>query len=219
MQVAFPIAASGAQLLDGPAGALEVLFDMPDGPAIGTAVVTHPQPLMGGHAQHKIPQLLARALREAGWQVARPNFRGVGRSAGAHDAGQGESDDVLALCDALRAGVPGLPLALVGFSFGAYVQARVAHALAAQGRPAWRVALAGMPFGTVASGRRFDTPQGLPDALVVHGERDEVVPLDNVLQWARPATQPVVVVPGADHFFSGRLPLLRRLVLRHLHVG
>lgn len=209
-------AASGAQLLDGPAGALEVLFDAPSAGPVGIAIVTHPQPLMGGHAQHKIPQLLARALRDAGWFVARPNFRGVGRSAGTHDHGAGEAADVLDLAAAMRTAWPGQPLALVGFSFGAYVQARVAQALAAQGAPAWRVALAGMPAGTVQSGRQFDTPQGLADALVVHGERDEVVPLANVLDWARPGVQPVVVVPGADHFFSGRLPVLRQQLLGHV---
>lgn len=209
-------ATDGAQLLEGPAGVLEVLFDAPAAEPAGIAIVTHPQPLMGGHAQHKVPLLLARALRDAGWWVARPNFRGVGRSAGTYDEGVGEAADVLALAAALRAARPGLRLALAGFSFGAYVQARVAQALAAQGAPAWRVALAGMPAGTVQSGRRFDTPQGLADALVVHGEQDAVVPLANVLDWARPGVQPVVVVPGADHFFSGRLPVLRQLVLAHL---
>ncbi|MFT3717549.1 alpha/beta hydrolase [Pseudorhodoferax sp.] len=215
-----PAAPAGVQLLDGPAGPMEVLLDAPAGvqgtTAAGIAVVTHPQPLLGGHARHKLPQFLARALAEAGWQVARPNFRGVGASAGVHDEGRGEADDVLALCAALRAAWPGRRLALLGFSFGAFVQARVAHALAARGEPAWRVGLAGMPFGSVPSGRRFDTPGGIADALVVHGERDEVVPLANVLDWARPGTQPVVVVPGADHFFTGRLPVLRQLMLAHL---
>lgn len=209
-------AGNGAQLLDGPAGPMEVLFDMPDAAPVGMAIVTHPQPLMGGHAQHKIPQLLGRALRDVGWVVARPNFRGVGRSAGVHDEGQGESEDVLALSATLRAAYPGVRLALLGFSFGAYVQARVAHALAAQGTPAWRVGLAGMPFGTVQSGRKFDTPDGIADALVVHGECDEAVPLSNVLHWARPQLHPVVVVPGADHFFTGKLHVLRQLVLQHL---
>lgn len=207
---------SGSQLLDGPAGALEVVFDLPAVAPVGIAVVTHPQPLLGGHAQHKVPQLLARALCEAGWLVARPNFRGVGRSAGAHDAGQGETEDVLALCAALRTTWPAQRLALLGFSFGAFVQARVARALLDAGQPAWRVGLAGMPFGTVESGRRYDTPDGIPDALVVQGERDTVVPLSLVLDWARPSLQPVVVVPGADHFFTGKLPVLRRLMLQHL---
>lgn len=213
---AIDLRAPGPQQLDGPAGAMEILLDLPAGARAGVAVVAHPQPLLGGHAGHKVPQVLARGLCEAGWLVVRPNFRGVGRSAGTHDAGAGETDDLRWLADTLCASLPGERLALVGFSFGAFVQARVARALADEGRPAWRTCLAGVPSGEVAGGRRYDTPDGLPDTLVIHGERDERVPLAAVLDWARPATQPVVVVPGADHFFTGRLPLLRTLVLAHL---
>jgi alpha/beta superfamily hydrolase len=209
---------SGSRLLEGPAGSMEVIFDLPKGSATGIAIVAHPQPLLGGHAMHKVPQVLARGLCDAAWLVARPNFRGVGRSAGMHDAGVGETDDILALCQALRDACPSLRLALVGFSFGAFVQARVARALADRGRPAWRVCLAGMPSGKVDGQRCYDTPDGIPDALVVHGERDERVPLQAVMDWARPQVQPVVVVPGADHFFTGRLHVLRSLVLSHLAI-
>jgi alpha/beta superfamily hydrolase len=96
------------------------------------------------------------------------------------------------------------------------VQARVAHALAGRGQPAWRVLLAGMPAGEVDGQRRYDPPQGLAETRVVHGELDTIVPLRSVLDWARPQAQPVVVVPGADHFFSGKLPVLRALLLAHL---
>ncbi|MGM9491946.1 alpha/beta hydrolase [Ideonella sp. YS5] len=206
----------GAQFLDGPAGPIEVLIDLPKAQLRGVVVVAHPQPLLGGNALHKVPQFLARGLAEAGWLVARPNFRGVGSSAGTHDGGIGETQDVLALCRALREMQAPQPLALVGFSFGAFVQARVARALADADAPARRVVLAGMPSGEVDGGRRYDTPEGIPDAMVVHGERDERVPLQAVFDWARPHSQPVVVVPGADHFFTGRLPVLRSLVLSHL---
>jgi alpha/beta superfamily hydrolase len=206
---------SGAALIDGPVGTMEVIFDVPKHPARGFAIVAHPQPLLGGNAQHKVPQLLARGLWEAGWLVARPNFRGVGRSAGVHDAGRGETDDVLALTEALREAVPGASLMLVGFSFGAFVQARVAEMLVQRQAPAWRTFLAGMPFGEVEGRRRYDTPRNLPDALVVHGERDDRVPLAAILDWGRPQGQPIVVVPGADHFFTGRLPQLRGLLLSH----
>ena len=207
---------TGPALLDGPAGEIEVVFDVPKATFQGVAVVAHPQPLLGGNAMHKVPHILARGLCDAGWLVARPNFRGVGRSAGVHDAGDGETDDLMALCERLRAMRPAAPLLLVGFSFGAFVQARVSRALADRGMPAWRTCLAGMPFGIVEGGRRYDTPDGLPDALVVHGECDERVPLQAVLDWARPQGHPVVVVPGADHFFTGRLPVLRQLVLAHV---
>lgn len=207
---------SGSQLLTGAAGPQEVIIDVPRGEPCGIAIVAHPQPLLGGHAMHKVPHLLARALCEAGWLVARPNFRGVGRSAATHDAGLGETQDLLLLHEQLRAAWPGLRMALVGFSFGAFVQARVARELADRGEAAWRVCLAGMPSGEVEGGRRYETPADIPNALVIHGEHDERVPLAAVLDWARPQVQPVVVVPGADHFFAGKLPVLRGLVLGHL---
>lgn len=206
---------SGPRLLHGAAGDMEVIFDVPARSPVGMAIVAHPQPLLGGNAMHKVPHLLARALCEAGWIVARPNFRVVGRSAGTHAAGIGETEDVLALRKHLLDGYPSLRLGLLGFSFGAFVQARVARALADGGTPAWRVCLAGMPAGEVAGQRHYDTPANVPDALVVHGERDERVPLASVFEWARPQAQPVVVVPGADHFFTGRLHILRALVLSH----
>lgn len=209
---------NGPTLLQGPAGPMEVVFDLPAAPLRGIAIVAHPQPLLGGSAVHKVPQVLARGLGEAGWLVARPNFRGVGRSAGSHDAGRGETDDLVALSQQLRGTQPGLPLALVGFSFGAFVQARVSDELARRGVPAWRTCLAGMPSGVVEGGRQYDPPASLSDALVVHGEQDERVPLRAVLDWARPTAQPVVVVPGADHFFAGRLPVLRSLVLAHVRL-
>lgn len=206
----------GAQLIDGAAGVIEVFLDQPSRQPVGVALVAHPQPLLGGGAQHKVPQFLARGLSGAGWLVVRPNFRGVGRSAGVHDSGDGEAEDLLSLALSLQTAVSSGKLALVGFSFGAFVQARVARRLSEMGCPAWRVALAGVPFGEVEGGRRYDTPDGFAQALVVHGERDDRVPLRAVFDWARPLGQPVVVVPGADHFFSGRLPLLRSLVLNHL---
>ncbi|NML15772.1 alpha/beta hydrolase [Azohydromonas caseinilytica] len=198
---------------------MEVFVDPPPDAPRGVAIVAHPQPLLGGSAQHKIPQLLGRALRDDGWLSLRPNFRGVGASQGAHDHGFGEAEDLLALAGRLRAEHEGLPLALVGFSFGAFVQARVARRLADAGRPAARVVLAGMPAGEVRSGRRFETPAAVDEALVIHGELDETVPLANVLDWARPQVKPVLVVPGADHFFTGKLPLLRSLTVSHLAGG
>ena len=207
---------AGTYLVEGPVGAMEVLVDAPKDAPRGIVVVAHPQPLLGGSAMHKIPLLLARTLRDAGWLAARPNFRGVGASQGAHDGGVGECDDLLALIKCLRELRPDLPLALVGFSFGAFVQSRVARALADREIPAKRVVLAGLPNGEVDGQRRYTPAGNLPSALIVHGENDEKVALSSVLDWARPQSQPIVVVPGADHFFTGRLPALRSLVLAHL---
>lgn len=208
---------AGTHLLDGPAGTMEVLVNVPSLPQpLGLALMAHPQPLLGGSAQHKIPHFLARAMAEAGWWVVRPNFRGVGQSAGRHDGGEGETDDLLWLIEQLHPSGTDLPLVLAGFSFGAYVQAKVAATLMAQGRTIHSVCLAGMPYGTVESGRTFDTPQGLTQALVLHGEHDRQVPLGLILDWARPSGQMVCVIAGADHFFTGRLPLLRRAILDFL---
>lgn len=216
MNTQLDVEQSGTQLLATPAGQMEVLVDSAQSAQKGLAVVLHPQPLMGGSARHKVPDYLAKGLVANGWATLRPNFRGVGQSTGVHDEGRGESQDVLGLVHTLRQQHPGDRIALVGFSFGAYVAACVSEALSDAGQPAWRICLAGMPFGAVAGGRHYDTPMNLADALVVHGEQDERVPLASVMDWARPATQPVVVVPGADHFFTGRLPTLRALVQRHL---
>lgn len=197
--------------IQGPAGTIEVLLDTPNEPPRGLVLIGHPQPLLGGSASHKVPQVLARALQEQGWLAARPNFRGVGGSQGVHDHGIGESDDMVCVARALRAQHPGQPLALVGFSFGAFVQSRVAATLA----PA-RVVLAGMPAGEVEGSRHYEPAPPVPGTLIVHGERDERVPLAAVLAWCGQHNQPVMVVPGADHFFTGKLPLLRTLVSEHL---
>jgi len=202
--------------IQGPAGTIEVLLDSPDVPARGLVLIGHPQPLLGGSATHKVPQVLARALQEQGWLVARPNFRGVGGSQGVHDQGIGETEDMLCVVQALRGQQPALPLALVGFSFGAFVQSRVAAALAQAGAAAGRVVLAGMPAGEVEGGRHYEPAAPMPGTLIVHGERDERVPLASVLAWCGQHNQPVMVVPGADHFFTGKLPLLRNLVAAHL---
>jgi alpha/beta superfamily hydrolase len=131
------------------------------------------------------------------------NFRGIGGSGGAWDEGRGEIDDALAVARALRR--DGEPFALAGFSFGAYVASQAAAGLAPD--ELVLVAPATQNF-TVA-----DVPSG---TLVIHGEADEVVPLASALDWARPRSQPVLVVPGCGHFFHGQLPLLKSLVARHL---
>ena len=207
----------GTHLVDGPVGSIEMMVDVPSSAApSGVVVIGHPQPLLGGSAQHKVPHFLAKGFAEAGFVAVRPNFRGVGKTEGAHDAGSGETDDLLSLIHSIRNERPDLPLHLVGFSFGAFVQAKVADALTKAGVPANSVCLAGMPYGEVEGGRSYDTPKGLANALVIHGEMDERVPLSSVFEWARPSNQVVTVIPGADHFFAGRLHILRSLMLEFI---
>ncbi len=195
----------------GPAGRIEILVDRPAIAPRGVGIVAHPHPLMGASARHKVPHVLAHALRDQGWLSLRPNFRGVGHSDGVHDEGAGEIDDLFELAQQARREHPGLPLALMGFSFGAYVQSHVAARLAARGQPARHVLLAGMPVGRVRDWRDYQ-PGAVDGAWLVHGERDERASLQALLDWARPRSHPVFVVPGADHFFTARLQLLRECV-------
>ena len=204
------------ELLPGPAGAIELWLDAPAQAPHGIALIAHPQPRLGGSAHHKIPVLLAKASRDLGWLAVRPNFRGVGDSAGSYDAGNGETADLLALLGQLRARHPGAPLALLGFSFGAYVQARVAAELARRGDAARHVWLAGMPGGVVVDGQSYQPPALPRGSVVVHGECDTRVPLAALLRWAEAVAQPVQVIAGADHFFRGKLPLLREALVAEL---
>jgi uncharacterized protein len=196
----------------GPAGTIEVLRDEPaaGNTLRGTAVIAHPHPLFGGTMDNKVVQTLARSFVQSGWAALRFNFRGVGASEGEHDEGRGETQDMLALI-ADQAGEG--PLAIAGFSFGSFVATRAVEALWGD-RAIEKIVL----VGTAAS--RFEVaslPHEAHDrTLVVHGEQDDTVPLMSVLDWARPQSLPVTVVPGGGHFFHGQLPLLKSLVLRHL---
>jgi len=196
----------------GPAGALEVAIDRPADAPRGTAVIAHPHPLFGGTLSNKVVQTLARACVATGWMAVRFNFRGVGQSAGVYDDGRGELDDLLSVVQA-QAGQG--PLVLAGFSFGAFVTSHAVARLAAE-RELAQVVL----VGTAAS--RFEVAPVAPElharTLVIHGEADDTVPLASVMDWARPQSLPVTVVPGGGHFFHGQLPLLRDLVARHLAV-
>ncbi len=197
-------------LIDGPAGAIEIAEDRPEGALRGTAVIAHPHPLFGGTLDNKVVQTLARAFHQAGWRTVRFNFRGVGASAGLHDEGRGELQDLLAVVAHAQ---PQGPLALAGFSFGAFVTSHAFAQLHAQ-RPVDKLVL----VGTAAS--RFQVApiplEAHERTLVIHGEADDTVPLSAVMDWARPQVLPVVVVPGGGHFFHGQLPLLKSLVVRHL---
>lgn len=194
----------------GTAGAIEVAIDQPTGVEAlrGVVVLAHPHPLFGGTMDNKVVQTMARAFLLMGYRTVRFNFRGVGGTEGTHDEGHGESDDLLAVIAAHR--VVDLPLALGGFSFGAYVTTLAAARLQGDQR-AERLLLVGP---STQRARPADVPE---DTVVIHGETDDVVPLPAVLDWARPQHLPVTVMPGVGHFFHGQLPRLRQLIVRHWH--
>ena len=191
----------------GPVGPLSVAVDTTtDVPQRGLAVVCHPHPLQGGTMDNKVVTTIARALTQRGWRVVRFNYRGVGGSAGAWDEGRGEVDDAMAVIAAHR--VAGEALVLGGFSFGGYIAASAAAKLP-EGEKAWRLVL------VAPSTVKHTVPPVPDDTLLIHGEADDVVPLSASMDWARPQALPVVVVPGAGHFFHGQLMLLKSLVLRN----
>jgi hypothetical protein len=195
----------------GPAGALEVAVDAPpaEAPVRGVAVICHPHPQHGGTMDNKVAQMLARSFVQLGYRAVRFNFRGVGASEGGWDEGRGEIDDALAVIAGQRAA--GLPLALAGFSFGAYVTSQAARRLAEAGEAAERLVLVG------PATQNFEVAPVPADTIVVHGEVDDVVPLSATFDWARPQHLPVIVVPGVGHFFHGQLTLLKSIVVNAWH--
>ncbi|ENO86153.1 alpha/beta hydrolase [Thauera linaloolentis] len=205
-------------LLRGAEGHIEVLIDAPE-TVRGIALVCHPHPLFGGTNTNKVAHTLARSYRDLGFAAIRPNFRGVGQSEGKHDEGIGETEDMLSVISWAQSRWGSLPLALGGFSFGGYVQARIANRLADGIAPPRQLVLVGMAAGdTTGSARHYDTPavpKNIP-TLLIHGENDETVALANVLGWARPQDLPVIVVPGADHFLHGKLHIIRDLIARNV---
>jgi alpha/beta superfamily hydrolase len=196
-------------LIDGPAGALEVVVNAPATARRGIALVAHPHPQQGGTLDNKVAQTLAKAFHALDYVAVRFNFRGVGGSKGAFDHGAGESEDGLAALAHVRTTYGRhLPVALAGFSFGAYVQTLVAKRIDAE-----RLVLVGPAV------KRFPVEHVPADTIVVHGEEDEVVPLADVFDWARPQALPIVVFPGCTHFFHGRLPQLRDAIVGMWHRG
>ena len=193
--------------IPGAAGDLEAVLEVPNGsqPA-GSAVVCHPHPLHGGTLQNKVAHTLARAFLNSGFASLRFNFRGVGESAGTFDDGRGEVEDAVAAVRWLRDHLPGSPLWLGGFSFGAAIAVHAAVRCGADGivsiAPAVRRFAEGME------------QQPRCDWLIVQGDQDELVDVDETIDWLNSLDPgPVLeVFEGAEHFFHGRLVELRNTV-------
>ena len=193
--------------IPGPAGDIEIDIHDPGAPGAsvrrGIALIAHPHPLQGGAKDNKVVTTLARTFSALGYVAVRPNFRGVGATTGTHDHGTGETDDLIAVAEYAQMRFQTQPLLLAGFSFGSFVQTRVAKRIACE-----RMVLVGPAV------KHFAAETVPENTLVIHGEMDEVVPLAAVFDWARPQNLPIVVVPGGEHFFHGRLHLLAQIVAR-----
>lgn len=201
---------------DGLAGIIDCALDWPEGTPKGWALVLHPNPSQGGTRDNKVVTTISRACVQKGLVAVRPNFRGIGASAGEFDHGKGELLDIAALVEQFRARYPELaasPWVLGGFSFGTSIAVQLyAKWLTAQRRLPDLVILT----GSAALRFRHSEARAPEDALVIHGEDDDVVPLTEVMAWARPLSMPIVVIPEAGHFFHGKLLVLRQLILNRL---
>jgi uncharacterized protein len=180
---------------------IETLIEVPDGELRGLALIAHPHPLRGGRLDNKVAWCLAKAALASGRVAVRPNFRGVGASSGVHDHGIGETDDLLHVAELIGANYPGLAWTLLGFSFGCYVQQRVAQRL-----PAEQLIM----VGPAVSMYPFDPP--VIPTTVIHGADDEVIPLAPVRAYAEAHDLPLQVVADTGHFFHGKLRELQTLV-------
>ena len=201
---------------DGLAGVIDCALDWPEGAPTGWALVLHPNPSQGGTRDNKVVTTIARACVQHGLLALRPNFRGIGSSGGTFDHGKGELLDMAALVAQFRVRYPeiaAMPWVLAGFSFGT--------SIAVQLNAKWDRLEKNLPNIVVLTGSaalrfRHSDVKAPEDALVIHGEVDEVVPLSEVMDWARPLGMPVVVIPEAGHFFHGKLLVLRQLVQTRL---
>jgi alpha/beta superfamily hydrolase len=195
----------------GAAGRLECALDLPDPEKFaaprGLALVAHPHPLFGGTMDNKVVHTLVRGFLALGYVTVRMNFRGVAQSAGVHDEGRGETDDMALLLAHMRQQYPDLPLALGGFSFGTFVQSQLQQRLLSAGTPAERLVLVGSAAG------KWPMPTVPANSILIHGELDDTIPLSAVFEWARPQDIPVIVIPGADHFFHRRLQHIKHLMV------
>jgi len=196
--------------VDGPAGALECMLEVPVEHKPGhVAVVCHPHPLHGGTMQNKVVHTLCRAANELGYAALRFNFRGAGASEGDYDDGRGEQADAMSVIEWARGRFDG-PLLLAGFSFGSIVAIEVARVqppgqLVSIAPPVERISLNGWVQ---------------PDCewLIVQGDRDELVDTDAVVRFVddlQPGPR-LLVLPDVDHFFHGGLVRLRRILVDEL---
>ena len=203
--------------LVGPAGSLEALLDEPVGsdasqPAFrprsdlrAAVVFAHPHPQYGGTMHTKAVYQGAKGLARIGCAVLRFNFRGVGRSAGEFDQGEGEKEDFRAALDYLAALYPGRPLWAAGFSFGAWVALEVG---AVDDRVTALIGIA-PPVATSVSGQNYtfeNTLASTKPKFFVQGEADEVCPIEAMWAFYGKLEEPkeLVTIDAADHLFDGR---------------
>lgn len=206
----------------GKSGVIDCALDWPEPeqPVIGWVLILHPHPLHGGARNNKVVTTMSRAATEQGLVAVRPDFRGVGQSEGQFSQAEGETLDMIELIAQFQQQFPSIGVGhfmLGGFSFGSSVAAQVYSLLHSTGQ---RTPQALVLAGCAVERFRFVDQLTVPNfAYLVHGERDDVVPLVESMDFAKSHDLAVSVIPGAGHFFHGQLILLRHLITAQWQLG
>ncbi|MHB0992195.1 MAG: alpha/beta hydrolase [Burkholderiales bacterium] len=184
-------------------GHIETVLNDPGDTRRGLAFIAHPHPLHGGTLDNKVVQSIAQICHDQSYVAIRPNFRGVGSSDGSYTGGSGETEDMLTVIAFVRSHYEStLPVVLVGFSFGSYVQHRVAQQMPVKKLLLIAPAVNLYQFGSVPA-----------DAAIIHGENDEIVPYNAAQNWAKANNVAFYGIADAGHFFHGKLAELKKAAL------
>lgn len=204
-------------IFNGPDGRLEGRYHHSKTPNAPIALLLHPHPQYGGTMNNRVVYQLYHAFTQRGFSALRFNFRGVGRSQGAYDEGIGELSDSASALDWLQSANPDSPQCWIGgFSFGAWIGMQLLMR-----RPEITGFLSIAPPANMYD-FTFLAPCPV-SGLMLHGGADEVVPLDSVEALAfkltnqRAITIDCKAIPGANHFFSDKIPELTRCIDDYLN--
>lgn len=196
--------------LTGPVGQIEVIATPSANDVAATAIICHPHPLFGGTMNNKVVTTLARAFQDMGLRTVRFNFRGVGKTAGTFDNGNGETDDTRVIVEWVKQQFPQDAIWMAGFSFGSFVAAKTASIIHAAQLISIAPPVMRFPFA--------DLPPMTCPWLIVQGETDDVVVPDEVYHFVE-NTRPkptLIRMPGVGHFFHGKLLELRENIVQTL---
>ena len=203
-------------IFNGPEGRLEGRYHHSKKPGAPIALVLHPHPEFGGTMNHKIVLAMYESFVKRGFSTLRFNFRGVGRSQSTFDNGQGEMSDAASALDWVQAHNPNAQSCWIGgFSFGAWISTQLMMR-----RPEIKGFISIAP---PAKEHDFSFLAPCPaSGLILHGEKDEIVPMEDVdklaakLQSQKNIVVDYEIIKGCDHFFANHMPKLVKHVNDYL---
>jgi alpha/beta superfamily hydrolase len=203
-------------IISGPEGRLEGRYHHSKLPNAPIALLLHPHPQHGGTMNNKVVYTLYQTFMQHGFSTLRFNFRGVGRSQGSFDRGEGELSDAASSLDWLQMYNPNASACwIAGFSFGAWIGMQLL-----------------MRRPEIASFISVSPPANMYDfsflapcpvsGQVIHGDADELVPEASVsklvqkLSNQREITIDYRKVPAANHFFTDKTTELVTVIESYL---